>query len=151
MRAQSLLTRYSLAILCILVEVLMPVVTLTIVNSGHNLLADGLTGADNPKATYFALGTGTSTPTSTQTKLDNEIFRKKVSSFSSGVSVGERLINCFISDTDAVGVDIEEVAVFGGNSATSLANSGKMIGRAKWKHNPKGNLESITLQLDATT
>ncbi len=129
----------------------MPVVTLTIVNSGHGLLADGLTGADNPKAMYFALGTGSSTPIATQTKLDVEIFRKKVSSFSNGANVGERLINCFISDTDAVGVSITEVAVFGGNSATSLANSGKMIGRALWSHPGKTNLESITLQLDSTT
>src|SRR2546423_10277864 len=129
----------------------MPVITLTITDSGHNLLADGMTGADNPKITYFELSTGTSTPTSAQTKLDNAVFRKKVDSFSSGAGVGERIINCYVSQSDAVGVNIEEVAAYGGNSATSAINSGKMLGRARWTKSNKGNLESITLQLDSVT
>lgn len=128
----------------------MSVVTLTMTNSGHNLERDGATGTDNPKPKYFALGTGTSTPSAGQTRLDSEQFRKAISSFSNGASVGQALINCNISPSDAVGLDIEEVAVYGGNSATLAANSGKMIGRARWTKSDKSNQESIVLQLDLT-
>src|SRR6266699_4277119 len=128
----------------------MPSVTLTVVNSGHNLLRDGLGGANNPKITYFALGTNNTAVVSTQTRLLNEVFRKKVTSVTNGASVGEVLINVYVAPGDTVGVDIEEIAVFGGNSATGTANSGVMFGRALWSHNPKTNLESVQLQLDAT-
>lgn len=128
----------------------MPVVTLTLTDAGRNLRRDALKGTDSCKVLYWAVGSGTSTPTSAQTKLDNETFRKAISSTSNGVAVGEALINAYIAPSDAVGANIQEVGVFGGNSAKSTANSGVMLGRALWAHNPKTNLESITLQLDIT-
>ncbi|MGH2505948.1 MAG: hypothetical protein ACRDHZ_00785 [Ktedonobacteraceae bacterium] len=126
----------------------MPVVTLTLVNSGHGFLRDLVTGADSPNNMFFALGNGTSTPTVAQTLLDNEQFRKRITSFVNGAVVGEALINCFVSDSDAVGLDIEEVAVFSGVTASATSNSGKMLGRALWSHNPKIATESLQLQLD---
>lgn len=123
---------------------------MTLTNAGHNLLRDALKGADSAKVLYFALGSGTSTPTATQTKLDTETFRKAISSYSSGASVGEALISAYVAPSDAVGANIQEVGVFAGNSAKSTVNSGVMMGRALWAHNPKTNLESITLQLDIT-
>lgn len=128
----------------------MPTVTLTLTNVGHNLIRDALKGADNAKILYFALGSGTSTPAASQTKLDTELFRKAISSYANGASTGEALINCYVAPTDAVGANIQEVGVFAGNSAKSTANSGIMVGRALWAHNPKLNSESITLQLDIT-
>lgn len=128
----------------------MAVIVLTLTNTGHNFLRDLVTGADSASSMYFAIGNGTSTPTATQTTLDNEQFRKKVTSFTNGASIGEALINCFLSDSDAVGLDIEEAAVFSGVSATSASNTGKMLGRAKWSHNPKTAQESIQLTLDIT-
>jgi hypothetical protein len=127
----------------------MPVVALTLVNSGHNLLRDLVTGADSAKTMYFALGTGTSATTAGQTTLVNEQFRKNVSSYTNGIAVGEGLINCFISDSDAVGLVVGEVAIFSGVSATSSSNSGKMLGRGLWSHT-KTNVESLQLQLDIT-
>jgi len=129
----------------------MPVVTLTLTTVGHNLMRDTYTGIDNARPTYFALGSGTSAPSAGQTKLDAETFRKKVTSFTNGASTGEALINCYIAQNDAVNANIQEVAVFGGNTASAAANSGKMLGRALYAHNPKTNLESIQLQLDLTT
>jgi hypothetical protein len=128
----------------------MAVVTLTLTTIGHNFLRDLLTGADSSQNMYFALGSGTSTPTAAQTQLDNEQFRKKTTSFTNGGSTGEALINCFVSDSDAVGNNIQEVAVFSGTSATSASNTGKMLGRALWSHNPKTSTESLQLQLDIT-
>ncbi|MGH2478110.1 MAG: hypothetical protein ACRDHW_00425 [Ktedonobacteraceae bacterium] len=129
----------------------MPVIALTLTNDGHNFLRDIGIGADSANIMYFALGNGTSTPTATQHTLDNEQFRKVITSRSAGVSTGEGLINCFVSDSDAVGLDIEEVGVFCGNTATASSNTGKMLGRALWSHNPKTAVESLQLQLDYTT
>lgn len=129
----------------------MTVVTLTLTTTGHNFLRDLLTGADSSQNMYFALGSGTSTPIAAQTQLDNEQFRKKTTSFTNGGSTGQALINCFVSDSEAVGNDIQEVAVFSGTSATSSSNTGKMLGRALWSHNPKTSTESLQLQLDTTS
>ena len=128
----------------------MPLVTLTLTDACHNLLRDALKGSDSAKVLYFALGSGNSSPTSAQTKLDNEVFRKAITSYSNGASLGEALISAYVAPADAVGANIQEVAAFGGNSAKSTANSGIMLGRALWSHNPKTNLESITLTLDMT-
>ncbi len=47
----------------------MPVVTLTVADTGRNLLRDGLSGVANPKITYFAIGSGTTAATTSDTKL----------------------------------------------------------------------------------
>jgi hypothetical protein len=126
----------------------MPVVALTLTDSGHNFFRDCATGVDQWTHIYGAVGNGTSTPTHLQTTLDNEQSRKKITNALNGASVGEVLFNCFLSDSDAVGLDIEEIAVFAGLSASSSSNSGKMLGRALWTHNPKTSIESIQLTLD---
>lgn len=124
-------------------------ITLTLANTGNNWLRDVITGADSVGTIYFAIGTGNSTPTASQTKLDAEAFRKAVTSFTNGASVGELLANGYLAPTDTVGTVIAEVGLFAGNSATTSANSGKMIGRALYSHT-KSSTESITLQLDLT-
>jgi len=128
----------------------MPVIALTLINSGHNFLRDCATGADSWTNIYFGVGNNSSATVSTQTTLGNEQFRKKITSVANGASVGEALINCFLSDSDAVGLDIEEIAIFAGTTAKSSSNTGKMLGRALWSHNPKTNAESLQLQLDFT-
>lgn len=129
----------------------MPVVTLTLTNDGRNYLRDLLIGADSANTIYVAVGSGTSTPTATQHTLDSETFRKIITSKTTGVAVGEGLINCILLDSDAVGANIQEVGAFCGNTATSSSNTGKMLGRALWAHNPKLATESLQLQLDYTT
>src|SRR5258707_7039549 len=126
----------------------MPVVTLTVTDNGGNLMRDGLSGAANPKITYFAIGSGTTAATTSDTKLQIETFRKKVTSFTNGGSAGEILINVYVASGDAVNADIEEIGVFGGSSATNTPNSGVMLGRALWTHSPKLATESVQLSLD---
>lgn len=128
----------------------MPTITMTITNAGHNLLRDGIKGTANPAITYVAVGSGTSTPTATQTKLDSELFRKAVTSVANGGSTGEALVNFYVGPSDAVGDDIEEVAFFGSASATSAKDTGVMLCRGLWTHNPKSGTESITVALDMT-
>lgn len=118
-------------------------------NGWLNLIRDGSAGANNPKITYVALGTGTSTPTAAQTQLDNEVFRKAVTSYTNGAT-GEIFVSMYLGPTDAVNVDIEEVAFYGGNSATTALNSGVMLARGLWSHNSKTGVESIVFQIDAT-
>ena len=129
----------------------MPTITYTLTNAGHNLFRDGAQGAANPKITYAALGTSSTAPTATDTRLGAEAFRKKVTSYTNTGSTGETIISMYLAPGEAVGVTIAEVAFFGGN-ATSTANSGTMFARGLYSpSHTKTNLESITFPLDLTT
>lgn len=124
----------------------MATVVLTKTDVGRNLLRDAATGTALPTIKYFALGTGNSTPSSAQIKLDAEEFRKSVTSYTNGAT-GELFINVYVAPTDAVNLNIAEVAVFAGPSATEVANTGVMIGRGLYAHSGKTNIESVVLQL----
>jgi hypothetical protein len=121
---------------------------ITVTTVGKNLLRSGRSGADNPKVTYVALGTGSTSPSASDTKLVAESFRKKISSYANG-GTGESLASAYIAPTEAVGLVIGEVAFFGGASATSVANSGIMIARGLYAHT-KTSSESLTLVFDET-
>ncbi len=116
-------------------------------NVGLNLLRDAMANNNLSVVKYVALGTGSTTPALGDTKLVNEVFRKAVTSYTNGAT-GELFINMYLAPGDSVGTDIEEVGFFGGATATSSANSGVLIARGLFSHNPKTNLESIQFQLD---
>ncbi len=120
---------------------------ITITNAGLNLIRDGVAGNNNSKVTYVAVGTGSTAPTTGDTKLQSEVLRKKISSYTNGASVGEILVNGYLNANDAVGVNIQEVGFFGSNSATSAANSGVLVARGLFSHT-KLSTEGIPLQLD---
>lgn len=122
--------------------------SITITNAGLNLFRNGASGTDNPLISYVAIGTGNSTPSASQTKLDVEVFRKAIAGYTNGASTGEILVNGIIGAGDAVGVVIAEVAFFGGSAASATANSGVMVARGLYSHT-KGN-ETLQLVLDAT-
>lgn len=122
---------------------------ITLTNAYHNLLRNAGQGLDNAKITYVAVGTGSTSPSASDTKLVSESYRKKVSSFTNGASVGELLANGYLNANEAVGVVIAEVGFFAGNSATSAANSGILVGRALYSHT-KLSTEGIQLQGDIT-
>ena len=118
-------------------------------NAGLNLLRDGESGAQSPKVTYFAIGSGNATPAATDTQLQNETFRKPITSYTNGSSNGEIIFTGVLANGDAVGANIEEVGWFGGN-ASGTRNSGVLIARGLYAHNPKLSSESITFTLDQT-
>ncbi|MEO6889383.1 MAG: phage tail protein, partial [Ktedonobacteraceae bacterium] len=101
--------------------------SIIITNAGLGLIRDSLSGANNALITYVALGTSSTTPTTADTQLGTEVFRKKVTSYTNGGANGEILINCYIAPADVVGVDIEEIGFFGGGAATSTANTGVLL------------------------
>ncbi len=120
---------------------------ITITNNGLNLLRDGMQGTSNPKITYVALGTDSTTPAVTDTQLGAEVFRKVVSSYTTG-STGETLVNMFLSPSDLVGTTVSEVGFFGGN-ASATANSGVLLAHGLYSHTHLGT-ESIQFTLDYT-
>lgn len=127
----------------------MPSITYTLANAGHNLLRDAMKGAANSTITYVALGTGTAAPTTGDTQLQTEVFRKKVSSYVNGAT-GEVHIDLYLAPGDAPSVAIAEVAFFGGN-ASSTANSGTLFCRGLYSPpHTHTNVESIQFDLDTT-
>lgn len=117
-------------------------------NVGLSLWRDGSSGAASVKVTYFAIGSGSAAPLATDTQLQNEVFRKPVTSYTNGAT-GEITYTCTLANNDAVGANIQEAAFFAGN-ASGTRNSGVMIGRGLYAHNPKLASESITFTLDNT-
>lgn len=122
---------------------------IVITSAGLNLLRDSLNGAATPKITYVALGTSNALPQTSDTLLGNEVFRKKVTSYTNGANPGETLINMYLAPGDAVGTNIQEVGFFGGSSASSLPNSGVLLAHGLYSHTKQG-VESIQFQLDFT-
>lgn len=122
-------------------------ISMTLTDDGRNLLRDALSGAQNPKLLYVAIGSGTSAPATGDTQLGSEFFRKAITSYTPG-STGDILVTLYLSQSDAVGQDIEEVGIFGGSTATPALNSGVLFARALYSHPNKTNTESINLQCD---
>ncbi len=122
---------------------------ITVTYAGKNLYRNATSGADNPLITYVALGSSNTVPSPSDTVLGAEVFRKAVTSFVNGAT-GEIFVNLYLAPGDAIGDNIQEIGFFGGNSATSAANTGVLIAHGLYAHNPKTNLESIQFSLDFT-
>ncbi|SRR6266568_1937041 len=124
-------------------------IAMTVTNNGHNMFRSSTSGNANPKFFYVAIGSGTTAPTVTDTQLQAETFRKAITSYVNGASVGEILISCYLAPSDAIGANIQEIGVFADSFASSTPNSGTLFARALWSHPTKTATESIILQLDA--
>ncbi|HEY3273878.1 MAG TPA: hypothetical protein VGJ92_08960 [Methanocella sp.] len=116
-----------------------------ITTTGRNLLRDSLTGS-NAIMTYLAWGNGTSDPTPGQTRLDNEIGRLQITSYSPIANGTEKIITKIPAEQG--NTSIKELALFGGPGATSARDSGVMLARVLYSRT-KTNLESW--QVDVTT
>ncbi len=128
----------------------MTAITYTYTNAGHDLLRDGTEGANNPKVLYIALGSSSTAPNITDTRLGAETFRKAVTSYSNGAAHGEIIFSGYIAPGDAVGANVQEVGWFGGSAATGTANTGVLLARGLYAHNPKLATESFQATLDLT-
>ena len=126
----------------------MPTITYTLTAAGHNLFRDASKGAANPKISYVALGTGSNAALSSDTKLQAEVYRKAISSYTNGANPGEVIYSLYLAPNDAVGVVIGEVGWYGGN-ASGTQNTGTLLARGLYSHT-KTALESINFSLDTT-
>jgi hypothetical protein len=118
---------------------------------GLNLLRDGNYGAADPKVVYIALGTGNSTPAAGNTKLDTEVFRKAITTYSAAGGTGDIVAQVYIEPTEVVGYTIAEVGIFGGDGATATANSGVLLARGLYSPtHTKTSTESMVIPVDIT-
>jgi hypothetical protein len=116
-----------------------------VVNTGLNLIRDGLIGLVSDTAIhYIALGTSNTAPALTDTQLVAEVFRKPVTSQVAGGSPGQAITTVNIAPQDA-NVTIQEIGWFAGVSAGPGANTGVLIARVLYNH-VHTNLESINIQ-----
>ncbi len=125
---------------------------ITLTNDGHNLIRDSAHGIDRFIVTHFELGSSNAAINVADHALHSPQYRRAVTSFTNGGAVGEIIISVYVPGGDAVGLNVQELGIFGGNAATSLVSSGVMIGRVLWvpSTNPKTALVSFQLQLDLT-
>lgn len=81
--------------------------------------------SDEGKCTYGALGTGTSTPSASDTTMQNELIRKLIGDRS--IESGDTgLVEMFFNESEANGVTITKFALFG-EDATAIADSGTLM------------------------
>jgi hypothetical protein len=116
----------------------------TVMDSGLNLLREALRGTvTDAEIKYIAIGTSSASVLTTNTQLGAEVFRKAVFS-KSIVGTGAVQTIAILDDAEAV-VNIQEIGVFAGSTASVTANSGIMISRILYSRN-KTNLESVQIQ-----
>ena len=80
-----------------------------ITSAGKNLLAESLrNGSLDAEIKFIAIGSDNTAPSSGDTTLGNETFRKAVTSQTAGGSVGVTITNLYVAPEEAVGT-IEEI------------------------------------------
>jgi len=108
-------------------------------------LAKSLMGiAPDIEIKYLAVGTSNTAVTNTQTQLVAEIFRTPITVPASRTSVGVIQNEFVVLDSEAV-AQIEEIGIFGGSTATAVADTGILISRVLWSKN-KSNSEEISFK-----
>ncbi len=88
------------------------------------------------------------TPQATDTQLQNEVFRKTITSGVTGANPGEVLIVLYIAPTDNPGVTFLEIGWYAGN-ASATANSGTLMARSIYWYVHTSS-DSANAQLDTT-
>jgi len=95
---------------------------------------------------YLAVGTSSASVLNTQTTLEAEVFRTAYTTRTTS-SDQELTTKYVIFDSEAQ-VQIEEIGVFGGASATTVSDTGTMISRILWSYDKTPT--NIELQFQRT-
>lgn len=95
---------------------------------------------------YLAIGTGTTSSSSSDTKLETEVFRTADYSLS---AIGNGIVQSDFSilDVDYSGV-VNEIGIFGGSSASDTADSGTLISRINYSDTKLADEEWYFQRLD---
>ena len=116
-----------------------------ITSAGKNLLAESLrNGSLDAEIKFIGIGSDNTAPSSGDTTLGNETFRKAVTSQTAGGSVGVTITNLYVAPEEAVGT-IEEIGFFSGSSATATTDSGTLFARVLYSRT-KTAVESIQIE-----
>lgn len=111
------------------------------VDAGLNLVRDLFNNVSVTGFDRFAIGTGTTAVTASDTQLETEVFRD---SFTQKTSTAKTLtIKYFLASGSANGNTITEAGIFG-NGATDTANSGTLCARVIQTADAKTSSESWT-------
>jgi len=115
-----------------------------ITSAGKNLLAEALrNNAIDCEIKYIGIGSDNTAPTTADTALGNETFRKAVTSQIAG-GTGITITNLYVAPEEAVGT-IEEIGFFSGASASATTDSGVMFARVLYSRT-KTAVESIQIE-----
>ena len=116
-----------------------------ITSAGKNLLAESLRNASlDAEIKFISIGSDNTAPSSGDTTLGNETFRKAVTSQTAGGSVGVTITNLYVAPEEAVGT-IEEIGFFSGSSASATTDSGTLFARVLYSRT-KTAVESIQIE-----
>ena len=119
----------------------------TAVDSGLNLIRDFMNGDAVTGLERFAIGTGTTAETTSDTQLEDEVFRDqftKVDKVDKGLE-----IQYYLGSQYANGNVISEAGLFG-NGATDTLNSGTMYARVTFPGEEKTSAEAWTFRWTLT-
>lgn len=114
-----------------------------IVDAALDLVAQALRDGTSIEIKYVALGAGDTPPSSSDTKLEDERFRKPVSrQMATGTGATQTI--AYIAPHECNDFAIEEIGIFGGPDATDEPDSGTLIARALYSRQ-KSPLESLQI------
>jgi hypothetical protein len=109
----------------------------------------GVTAGEDPdlEFKYLAVGTDNTAVSDTSTQLGSEVFRTQESSASIQTAVGTRSIEFTLLKAEA-NVQIEEIGIFAGTTATSAPNSGILVSRILWSYLKTSDEEIVIKRVD---
>ena len=90
---------------------------------------------------YIAFGTSNTTPAVSDTQLGSESARFQPTTAFTRTAIGTVEGSVFLASGDLVGVNIEEIGIFCGSSATGSANTGTLLSRILWSFAKTANDE----------
>ncbi len=114
-----------------------------ITTAGKNLLAKALRESTDCEIKYIAIGSSNTAPSTSDSQLGTETFRKAVTSQVAGGS-GVTITNLYVAPEEAVGT-IEEIGFFSGSTASTATNSGTLYARVFYSRT-KTAVESIQIE-----
>lgn len=98
---------------------------------------------------FFAFGTGTGTPSVSDTKMFDEVYRKQVTQISNPSSGVVQSV-CSLGSLEA-NYDLTEIGIFCGPEASSLPDSGIMLSHIMWKFDKNTNIVLNIVRTDTCT
>lgn len=125
-------------------------------NINQNLRAAMLTGtagslysADMFEIKYFAFGDGTNAAAPSDTKLQNELFRKQVTQLqTTSASTVQSIVSLTIGEAN---FGIKEIGVFCGPEANAAANTGLLLSRVNVNIDKNSNIVLNIVRSDVCT
>ncbi len=116
-----------------------------VVSTGKGLVGDLLLDVESVGLTYHAIGTGTTAPAAGDTALDTEAARKL---WTSKTRTGSVITYSVFYLASECAFDIKEVGVFGGSTASGIAESGVLFARLLQSYDNSAGLVDLTFEYE---